>query len=1419
MSIQLTEEDYTIQAYIQQKTDGIYDEIIQPEGRWKIFTALSELRTSLYSWYDFKDKARLLEINAGYGAVTGAFLRKGLSVTALEPETFRAECLKRRFCKSGNLTVLNCSVEEYLSDSETGVFDYIILTDVLNGNDISGSAAFLGCLKKLLCEDGKFLIAAPNRYGLRYLCGNGDADDHIPFGGLETSSASTHFSREDMVETVTAAGFEHYKFYYPLPTHTITQAVFSDLRLPNAGIGERINFYGDRKDEELVADERKLYKDVIENGTFPFHANSFLVECGRENDLSSIIYATVTTDRGPESATSTAIHGDTVTKNCIYPEGKKGITRIHQSGIELKSRGIRTVDHKLLDDRSLEMPYMDAPMLTDVLREIVAVRDTERFVSIFDRLNDQILKSSNAAKVNEFPGAEGTLDCGPILAISYIDMIPMNCFLQEGELVFFDQEFVRFNWPANYVMFRALRYTYGSISEAENVLPLRKLQERYGITPDLWDRYETEEVRFVNANRRYDLYQCFYYKTVWSEEQLRDNRLRLAREKKTVAEMHINSASIPVTDAEADAPRENSRIEVVWSDPETDEQTALSWTHQSEQFHTSPELKAIWEVELDLLQKLKEICEQYQLTYYLWAGSMLGAVRHGGIIPWDDDIDIAMPRQDFERFKQICKESLAAPYYLQSDDDVSVFMGGKLRLRNSDTTGFEYREARYNGNWGIWIDILALDFVYSDALKKKRQLSGIDRAVQACRREAEKHHQVSIRSLKRFRRAVTSCDRSQAGAYGIFTAAFRQETARIYDLNLFKNQMLLRYQEFQMPVPTKYDMILRMQYEDYTKLLPVEKRKPSHVGVFNPNVPFSVIQKRVTGAFRYDASKVLVLFGVGDMLQSFMEQHGRKHRPAFIVDENPAKWNLEYRGITIYNPEKLKEYQPRQLHIVICDGDYARIAGMLEQMGIREYYLYVETLTKLSKALFPEYSADGTLCSGESDAPVAIDFFGYGVGKRINEATGLVEASDDTTMTSDKVWHAYPGSRLILKNRQYHYAIATYDAKPDGTLIYTYCYAPDMNWTSYNHDLAERGFIGRDYEFKDERYFRVMISRMDGGEIPKNAETEGILWFLSKKDESRMPELYYESEINRTCDAISEARANADNPLTIAILADTHYAPGTTWETSLQNIRAVNERICFENVIHLGDLTDGLGSKLLTKHYADYVMRGLKQLGLPTYLTPGNHDTNYFRGNPDAYNLPEQYDIYHAGKDPMDVVRCGADLWYYVDRYPQKLRMLFLGSFDVTEADRYGFWDEEVEWVRKTLEELPEDWCAIVFSHIPILPEMHYWTKKIRNSEKLTEILDQFCGEGNRLLGYVHGHNHCDQINTTHNFPIISLGCNKLEYFSSHKPEGAVTYERTINTTSEDLWDTLVIDTANRKLEFIRFGAGCNRSVRMTKNQ
>lgn len=105
-------------------------------------------------------------------------------------------------------------------------------------------------------------------------------------------------------------------------------------------------------------------------------------------------------------------------------------------------------------------------------------------------------------------------------------------------------------------------------------------------------------------------------------------------------------------------------------------------------YKISSEMKKVWAVQIDLLEQVKKICKKHGLKYFADSGTLIGAIRHKGYIPWDDDIDLVMMRNDYNKFMEYAKSELEFPYFLQTVYTDKDIMRAHASLRNSKTTGY-----------------------------------------------------------------------------------------------------------------------------------------------------------------------------------------------------------------------------------------------------------------------------------------------------------------------------------------------------------------------------------------------------------------------------------------------------------------------------------------------------------------------------------------------------------------------------------------------------------------------------------------------------------------------------------------------------------------------------------------------------------
>lgn len=247
----------------------------------------------------------------------------------------------------------------------------------------------------------------------------------------------------------------------------------------------------------------------------------------------------------------------------------------------------------------------------------------------------------------------------------------------------------------------------------------------------------------------------------------------------------------------------------------------------------SPELKKLWAVQLDLLCEFDRVCRKHGIKYVLDFGTLLGAIRHKGYIPWDDDLDVSMLREDYDKLMEIGPKSFKEPYFLQSQVTEKNYDDCVAKLRRSDTCFLTKedmsREPSYNR--GIFIDIFVFDNVPASdkatvkALAQRSQdayfritmlthfpslAEGVKWPAKLLRYWIYRLQYGSARKeYGRLEEKVKSC--APTGQVG--TVMYIYPHCR--PLSVYDEIIEVPFEHLMMPVPGGYDEVLRLRYGDY----------------------------------------------------------------------------------------------------------------------------------------------------------------------------------------------------------------------------------------------------------------------------------------------------------------------------------------------------------------------------------------------------------------------------------------------------------------------------------------------------------------------------------------------------------------------------------------------------------------------------
>ena len=252
-------------------------------------------------------------------------------------------------------------------------------------------------------------------------------------------------------------------------------------------------------------------------------------------------------------------------------------------------------------------------------------------------------------------------------------------------------------------------------------------------------------------------------------------------------------------------------------------------------FFVSPEMKKVWSVQLELLIRLLDVCKKHNLKIWADAGTLLGTVREHGYIPWDDDIDMAMLRPDYDKLVAIAKDEFQSPYFFQCGYTEDKYPRGHAQLRKDGTAAILPLSVNQNYHQGIFIDI----FVYDSVPDKQED---IDNLYQKCllieKLRAYCYKSYSIYNiwenykLYKLKKEVDKVGfQTLFAQYDGFLSSYNNQNCNyvscigfVFDFkhylrnkNVFNNTIYMPFEYIMMPVPIGYDEILSTQYGEYMK--------------------------------------------------------------------------------------------------------------------------------------------------------------------------------------------------------------------------------------------------------------------------------------------------------------------------------------------------------------------------------------------------------------------------------------------------------------------------------------------------------------------------------------------------------------------------------------------------------------------------
>lgn len=254
------------------------------------------------------------------------------------------------------------------------------------------------------------------------------------------------------------------------------------------------------------------------------------------------------------------------------------------------------------------------------------------------------------------------------------------------------------------------------------------------------------------------------------------------------------------------------------------------------------DLKRLHETEVEILDEVVRICEKYDLTYFFNGGTLLGAIRHKGFIPWDDDLDIGMPRKDYDKFIELCATELDSKYMLDNKDTNRKYYLNFAKIRKKNTIFEQDFQVNYDGPKGIWLDIFPYDNAKSVTSKKVYIQSKLNKTIFSLLHYKNQFFLNNKKLiLKKIIRVIlkpisNTCllnlqdkilrwnEKKEEYKFFVSLSTTYDYRTELIEKDKYLPTIKMEFEGKMYNVPKEYDYILTKIYADYMKLPPKEKR-------------------------------------------------------------------------------------------------------------------------------------------------------------------------------------------------------------------------------------------------------------------------------------------------------------------------------------------------------------------------------------------------------------------------------------------------------------------------------------------------------------------------------------------------------------------------------------------------------------------